>query len=99
MTTAGTLPQPVSHARTAIWIARFLKKCDTTCEERKMATPVSDKAAVDVPARVFEKYLQALVEAKASPEVISRLRATLLEDKSFTERALKDAIFGEEIQP
>ena len=44
-----------------------------------MATPVSDKAAVDVPARVFEKYLQALVEAKASPEVISRLRATLLE--------------------
>jgi hypothetical protein len=53
-----------------------------------MATPVSDKAAVDVPARVFEKYLQALVEAKASPEVISRLRATLLEDKSFTERAL-----------
>jgi hypothetical protein len=64
-----------------------------------MATPVSDKAAVDVPARVFEKYLQALVEANASPEVISRLRATLLEDKSFTERALKDAIFGEEVQP
>jgi hypothetical protein len=67
--------------------------------KKKMATPVSDKAAVDVPARVFEKYLQALVEAKASPEVISRLRATLLEDKSFTERALKDAIFGEEVQP
>ena len=48
-----------------------------------MATPVSDKAAVHVPARVFEKYLQALVDAKASPEVISRLRATLLEDKSL----------------
>src|SRR4026207_927425 len=99
MTTAGTLPQPASHARTAIWIARFLKKCDTTCEERKMATLVSDKAPVDVPARGFEKYLQRPGEAKASPEVISRLRATLLEDKSFTERALKDAIFGEEIQP
>src|SRR5437870_13643577 len=42
---------------------------------------------------VFEKYLQALLEAKISPEVISRLRATLLEDKSFTERALKDAVF------
>ena len=64
-----------------------------------MATPVSDKAAVDIPARVFEKYLQALVEAKVSPEVISRLRKTLLEDKSFTERALKDAVFGEEVQP
>jgi hypothetical protein len=64
-----------------------------------MATPVSDKAAVDIPTRVFEKYLQALVEAKVSPEVISRLRTTLLEDKSFTERALKDAVFGEEVQP
>jgi len=64
-----------------------------------MATPVSDKAAVDIPSRVFEKYLQALVDAKVSPEVISRLRATLLEDRSFTERALKDAIFGEEVQP
>jgi hypothetical protein len=64
-----------------------------------MATPVSDKAAVDIPTRVFEKYLQVLVEAKVSPEVISRLRATLLEDKSFTERALKDAVFGEEVQP
>ena len=59
-----------------------------------MATPVSDKAA-----RVFEKYLQALVDAKVSPEVISRLRATLLEDRSFTERALKEAVFGEEVQP
>ena len=64
-----------------------------------MATPVLDKAAVDVQARVFEKYLQALVEAKASPEVISRMRATLLEDKNFTERALKEAIFGEEARP
>ena len=64
-----------------------------------MATPVSDKAAVDIPTRVFEKYLQALIDAKVSPEVISRLRATLLEDSSFTERALKDAVFGEELQP
>ena len=64
-----------------------------------MATPVSDKAAVDIPTRVFEKYLQALIDAKVSPEVISRLRATLLEDSSFTQRALKDAVFGEELQP
>ena len=63
-----------------------------------MATPVSDKAAVDIPTRVFKKYLQALVEAKVSPEMISRLHATLLEDKSFTERGLKDAVFGEEVQ-
>jgi hypothetical protein len=64
-----------------------------------MATPASHKAAVDVPARVFEKFLQALVDAKASPEMIARLRTTLLEDKSFTERALRDAVFGEGVEP
>ena len=62
-----------------------------------MATPVSDKAAVDIPARVFDKFLQALVDCKVSPEVISRLRTTLLEKKIFTERALKEAVLGEEV--
>ena len=62
-----------------------------------MATPVPDKAAVDIPARVFEKFLQALVDGKVSPEVISRLRTTLLEKKTFTERALKEAVLGEEV--
>jgi hypothetical protein len=76
-----------------------LKKCDTTSEQRKWQPRFPDKAAVDIPARVFEKYLQALVETEAPPEVIARLRATLLEDKSFTERALKNAVFGEEVQP
>ena len=62
-----------------------------------MATSDSNKPAVDIPTRVFEKFLQALADGKASPEVISRLRATLLENKSFTERALREAIFGEEV--
>ena len=62
-----------------------------------MPTPVSDKAAVDILARVFEKFLQALADGKVSPEVISRLRTTLLEKKTFTERALKEAVLGEEV--
>lgn len=53
----------------------------------------------DVPAQVFETFLQSLGEAGMSAELVARLRKTLLEDKVFTERALKDAIFGEESPP
>ena len=62
--------------------------------------PDSNRAKVqgDVPADVFEKFVQALVDANAPPDVVNRLRKTLLQDKTFTKRALKDAIFGEEVQ-
>jgi hypothetical protein len=53
----------------------------------------------DVPAQVFEKFLQALGEAGASAELVTRLRKTLFEDKKFTERALKEAVFAEEPLP
>jgi tripartite-type tricarboxylate transporter receptor subunit TctC len=53
----------------------------------------------DVPAQVFEKFLQALRNASASAELVARLRKTLLEDKKFTERALKEAILVEEPLP
>ena len=53
----------------------------------------------DVPALVFEKFLQALEEATVSAELIASLRKTLLEDKVFTERALKEAVLGEEPPP
>jgi hypothetical protein len=33
ITTPKTSLQRASYARTGIWIARFLKKCDTRCEE------------------------------------------------------------------
>jgi hypothetical protein len=64
-----------------------------------MATTRMKKKTSDIPAQVFENFLQALIDAKMSPEAVARLRKTLLEDKSFTERALRDAIFGEEVQP
>ncbi len=53
----------------------------------------------DVPVLVFEKFLQALEEATVSAELIASLRKTLLEDKVFTERALKEAVLGEEPPP
>jgi hypothetical protein len=50
----------------------------------------------DVPAQVFEKFLEALAGAGASVELAARLRKVLLEEKSFTERALRAAILPEE---
>ena len=60
-------------------------------------TDVPDvKRTDDVPAQVFESFLRALAEAAISEELIVRLRKTLLQDKTFTERALKEAIFAED---
>ena len=46
-----------------------------------------------------EKFLEALGGTDVSPELIARLRKTLLDDKTFTERALKTAVLGEESLP
>lgn len=60
-------------------------------------TDVTDvKRTDDVPAQVFESFLRALTEAAISEELIARLRKTLLQDKTFNERALKEAIFAED---
>ena len=53
----------------------------------------------DVPAQVFEKFLQSLESEDVSAELIVRLRKALLEDKTFTERALKKAVLDEEPLP
>jgi hypothetical protein len=54
--------------------------------------------AADVPAQVFDKFLEALGEAGVSAGLIARLRKTLLEDKAFTERALNEAVLKEDPQ-
>jgi len=64
-----------------------------------MTTSPVKEGTPDVPAQVFEKFLQALEDASASAELIVRLRKTLLDDKTFTERALKAAVLGEESLP
>ena len=64
-----------------------------------MTTAPTREETRDVPAQVFEKFLQALGEAGASAELVARLRKTLLEDRTFTERALKEAVLAEEPLP
>ena len=50
----------------------------------------------DVPAQVFERFLECLAQSAESAELVARLRKALLEDKTFTERALKEAVLTEE---
>jgi hypothetical protein len=61
-----------------------------------MTTAPTKEETPDVPAHVFEKFLQAIEEAGVSPELVARLRKTLLEQGTFTERALQAAVLGEE---
>ena len=61
-----------------------------------MSTPPINNETQEVPARVFEEFLQALEKVGVSSELVARFRKTLLEDKVFTETALKEAVFGEE---
>ncbi len=64
-----------------------------------MATSPTIEGTPDVPAQVFERFLRALEGASAPAELVTRLRKALLEDKTFTERALKEAVLGEELAP
>ena len=61
-----------------------------------MTTAPIKEGTSDIPAQVFERFLQALGEASVSAELIARLRKTLLEERTFTERALQVAVLGEE---
>jgi hypothetical protein len=64
-----------------------------------MTTSTTTEGTSDVPAQVFEKFLQALGGSAVSAELIARLRKVLLEDKTFTERALREAVLAEEPVP
>lgn len=57
----------------------------------------SDKETVsDAPTRVFEGFLDALAKNGITEDTISRLRKTLITEKKFSDKALKDAIFNPE---
>jgi len=64
-----------------------------------MTTSSAPDGMPEVPTQVFEKFLEALGGADVSVELVDRLRKTLLEDKKFTERALKEAVFPKELKP
>jgi hypothetical protein len=59
----------------------------------------ANREAPDVPTQVFERFLEAVRDAKLSDELVSRLHKVLLEDHSFTESALRGAVLGEERLP
>lgn len=52
--------------------------------------------ARDVSAEVFTAFLQALGREQVDPGVVQRLRQALVEKKTFSERALRVAVFGED---
>ncbi|MFA5167247.1 MAG: hypothetical protein WC530_01805 [Candidatus Omnitrophota bacterium] len=60
------------------------------------SSPPTEKLP-DVPAQIFGSFLQTLTENGVASELVDRLRKTLLEDKAFTDRALKNAILGEDM--
>jgi len=53
----------------------------------------------DIPAQVFEEFVQALRGSDLSAESVALLRKALLEDRTFTEHALEKAILAEEPEP
>jgi len=55
-----------------------------------------EQEATDVPSLIFGQFLESLTAAGQPEDVVARLRKTLLEDKLFTERVLRAAMFGEE---
>jgi hypothetical protein len=55
--------------------------------------------APEVPTQVFEKFFEGLTAAGLPAEVVARLKKTLVEDKTFTDRALKVAVLSEEPLP
>ena len=61
-----------------------------------MTTSPEVDVTADIPGQVFEKFLEALGATDVSPQLIARLRKTLLEDQTFTDPALKAAVLGEE---
>lgn len=67
--------------------------------ERSMTKSYKAEGTLDVPVQVFEEFLQALKNSGTSVERVTRLRKALLEDRTFTERALKAAVLGEEPVP
>ena len=48
--------------------------------------------ATEIPVQIFERFLEELLVAGVSGDVIARLRKTLLEDQAFTEQALSSAM-------
>jgi hypothetical protein len=60
-----------------------------------MTAPGKADVTADVPAQVFQKFLENIAAAGGDAEMVRRLKTTLLEKRDFSEEALESAIFGE----
>ena len=45
--------------------------------------------------KIIDKFLQTLGAERGFEETAARLRKTVLEDKSTSEKSIRDALFGE----
>lgn len=45
--------------------------------------------------KIIDKFLQTLGAEKGFEETAARLRKTVLDDKSTSEKSIRDALFGE----
>lgn len=56
----------------------------------------SDKAEPQtVSEKIIDKFLQTLAAEKGFEETAARLRKAVLEDKSTSEKSIRDALLGE----
>ena len=60
-----------------------------------MPTESQTDSLKDVPVQIFQKFIQALSDKDLPPELVSRLRKTLIEDEIFTDAALSEAVLDQ----
>jgi hypothetical protein len=60
-----------------------------------MPSPSKPHTTADVPAQVFQNFLDKLVADGADAEMVGRLKTTLLEKHDYSEDGLEAAVFGE----
>jgi hypothetical protein len=60
------------------------------------AEATSQTAGGNIPFQVFDEFLRAAQDAGVQEEVVHRLRKTLVENRIYTEAALKAGMLGDE---
>lgn len=56
----------------------------------------SQNASSEVSDTIVEEFLKQLADAKISENIINQLRKLLLEERNFTESAIKTALLSED---
>jgi len=64
-----------------------------------MSAPPTLYGTEDVPTQVFEAFIRALEAGKVDQGVVSRIKKALLEEATYSDRTLRKAVLGEEVEP